>query len=68
MAIDKDIKNVVLARLQTLPKDKVMSIGSVGQLSRNDMIKHVQEEDEIGKKLVRIEMEFLRSLKKWILQ
>ncbi len=60
---DESIKELVLARLEVLPSDANVSIGSYGELSRDEMITHVKKGDEIGNKITQIEMEFLRQLK-----
>ena len=61
--MEDDIKELVIARLQTLPDDISVSVGAEGEYSRDQLIQHVEVEDEIGKKMVEIEMNFLRSLK-----
>ena len=63
----QEIKELVLARLKTLPEDTGISIGSAGDFSRDQLIERVRAEDEIGKKIVEIEMDFLRGLKNGIL-
>lgn len=61
--LQEDIKKLILARLEVLPKDKKMSIGSSGELSRDEMIEHVKNGDVVGKKIIQIELEFLQALK-----
>lgn len=61
--IEDDIKELVKARLSVLPKDVNISIGSDGTYNREELIKHVEAGDEIGKKIVKIDMEFLQALK-----
>lgn len=61
---EEEIKKIVIARLETLPPDKKMSIGSSGEFSRDELIEKVKSDDPIGKKIIQIELEFLRSLKK----
>ena len=63
----EDIKKLVIARLETLPPDKTISIGSRGAFTKDELISRVQKEDEVGEKMIQIELEFLRSLKKGIL-
>jgi len=63
MENEQEIKELVIARLKTLPEDKGVSIGADGEFTKDELIRHVQEGDEIGKKMVEIEMDFLRSLK-----
>ena len=63
----EDIKQLVLIRLETLSSHRKISIGSYGGFSKEELIQHVKDDDEIGKKMVQIEMEFLRALKKGII-
>jgi len=63
----QEIKKIVIARLETLPPDKKISIGSSGEFSRDEIIERVKLGDSVGKKMVQIELEFLRSLKKGML-
>lgn len=65
--MDEDIKNLVIARLEVLPPDKKISIGSIGEFTRDELIESVKKEDAIGRKMIQIELEFLQSLKKGIL-
>jgi len=44
-----EIRELVKARLSTFPVDKKICIGSYGEFSRDDLIKHVSKEDDIGK-------------------
>ncbi len=67
MANDEEIKKIVIARLETLPSDKKISIGSSGEFTRDEIIESVEKGDEIGKKMIQVEMEFLRALKKGII-
>ena len=63
---EKEIIELVIARLQTLPEGREISIGSDGEFTKEDLIQHVQNRDEIGKKMVEVEMSFLRSLKEGV--
>lgn len=60
---DDSVKELVLARLEVLPPDVNISIGSFRGLSRDEMIAHVKKGDAVGDKISKIEMEFLRQLK-----
>jgi len=62
----KDIKNLVIARLKVIPDNLKLSIGG-GEYSKDELIKHVEQGDEIGKKIIEIEMSYLRSLKEGVL-
>lgn len=61
--MDSDVKDLVKMRLSTIPKGFSISVGSQGNFKVEDLIKHIEDEDEIGKSIVEIDMEFLRDLK-----
>lgn len=62
----KEIIEIVKARLATLPPDAILSIGSFGELKRDQIIKEVENNTEIGKKVVEVQLEYLRMLKEGI--
>jgi hypothetical protein len=66
MDTEKEIIDLVVARLQNLPSNKEISIGSSGEFTKDQLIEHVKKDDEVGKKMVAIEMDFLRSMKEGI--
>lgn len=61
--ISEDIKELVIARLDILPADKKISIGSSGEFTKSELIERVKEEDEVGRKVIEMELTFLRALK-----
>ena len=63
---EKEIIDLVIARLQNLPFDKEISIGSSGEFTKEELIEHVKNDDSIGQKMVAIEMDFLRSMKEGV--
>ena len=62
----EEVKNLVIARLEVLPPDVSISIGSQGQFTRDELIVHVEKNDEIGKKIIEVELEYLTLLKEGI--
>lgn len=60
---DDEIRKLVIARLQTLSSDRKISIGSEGEFSKEELIESVNKNDEIGKKITEIQLQYLRSLK-----
>ena len=64
---DEEIRKLVATRLETLPDGAVISVGSDGEFTKEKVIKSVLEGDEIGQKMVEIEMSFLQSLKEGVL-
>ncbi len=63
MNTEKEIIDLVVARLQNLPSNKEISIGSSGEFTKDQLIEHVKKNDDVGKKMSAIEMDFLRSMK-----
>jgi hypothetical protein len=64
---DELVKELVIARLKSLPEDMGISVGSEGNFKKDELIMSVQNGGEIGQKIVEVEMDFLRSLKNGIL-
>ena len=64
----EEIKKIVIARLEVLPENKKISIGNFGEFSKEELIENVNKNSEIGNKIIEIELEFLRAMKKGILQ
>ncbi|MCK4859583.1 MAG: hypothetical protein KAS87_03375, partial [Candidatus Omnitrophica bacterium] len=65
--ISDDLKDLVVARLDVLPSDKKISIGSNGEFTKEELIERVKKGDEIGQKVVELEITFLKALKEGIL-
>jgi hypothetical protein len=61
--ISEDLKDLVIARLDVFSPHKKISIGSDGQFTKNELIECVKQGNKIGKKIVEIELSFLRALK-----
>lgn len=62
--ISEDVKDLVIARLEVLSPDKKFSIGSnEKEFTRDELIESVKNEDEIGQKVIDLELTFLRALK-----
>lgn len=49
---DKDIQDLVIARIQTLPDDVELSIGSEGDFTKDELIDHVRQGDDVGQKIL----------------
>ena len=62
-SISQEIKDLVIARLEVLPEDTGISIGSAGEFTRDELIERVRQGDEIGQKIVQVELSYLKSLK-----
>lgn len=58
-----EVKELIVARLEVMPSDRKLSIGSEGEFTRDELIEHVKKGDKIGKKITEIQLEYLRLLK-----
>jgi hypothetical protein len=60
----KVVKNLVTARLAVLPKEMKISVGgSKNHYSKEELIAHVQKGDQLGQKIAKIHLDYLRSFK-----
>jgi len=64
---NENVRKLVATRLETLPDGAVISVGSDGEFTKKQIIESVLEGNEIGRKMVEIEMSFLQGLKEGIL-
>lgn len=57
-------KNTVLARLRSIPDNALISVGfSAKPLSKEDLIREVEEESQLGREIIEMHMAYLRSFK-----
>lgn len=61
--ISDEIVDLVIARLETIPSNIAISIGHEGNFSISELIKRVHARDEIGKKMIEMQLQYIRSLK-----
>jgi len=59
----KEIRQLVIERIKTLSSGRKISIGSEGSFSKEELIDHVKTGDKIGEKIVKVQMNYLRSFK-----
>lgn len=65
--IPQEIRELILARLEVLSSQMHFSSGnSSANISRDEMIQHVTDGDDIGRDYIETELRFLRALKKGI--
>lgn len=60
---DEDVRKLVMARLSVLSKDTIISLGSDGSFTREQLMESVKNGDMVGEKLAEIQLEWLRSFK-----
>ena len=55
----------VIARLRAMPEKALVSIGmDTKPMTREELIDHVKNADTIGRKIIEVQMNYLRSFKK----
>lgn len=65
--IEKLKKEIALERLMQAPKTVKISFGSSGNfMNRDELIEQVKKETEIGKRIIEIQVEYLKAFKKGI--
>lgn len=62
----EQVKRLVIARLESLPSNVNISVGSEGSFNRGEILEQIKSDTEIGEKMIEIEMEYLRKLKEGI--
>lgn len=65
---DEEIRNLVIARLNTLSPDTMKSIGDEGVFTRDELINNVQKGSKIGRTIEAVEMEWIRAMKTGLIQ
>ncbi len=62
--LSEDIINLVIARLETIPSNIELSVGNEGSFSIEELKERVKKKDDIGKKIIEMQLAYLRSLGK----
>ena len=55
-------KKLVLARLNNLPANMKLSLGSETPITKNELITHIKNGDKVGNKFVEIHLFYLRNI------
>jgi len=63
---DKEIRDIVIARLQSLPSDRKISIGSDGEFTKDELVQNIHNGSDVGNKIIEIQLDYLKSLKEGI--
>jgi hypothetical protein len=62
--ISEDITNLVIARLETIPSNVEISVGGDGSFTISELIERVKKQDDVGKKMIEMQLAYLRALGK----
>ncbi len=61
--IDSDFQKLVYARIQAMPAGTMLSIGSLGEISKEELLQHVKSGDDVGQQMIAVEKAFFQALK-----
>ena len=59
---DEEIRNLVIERLRSISDETSLLVGSDVRLTKTEMIERVKSGDELGKKIIDMQMTYLRDL------
>ena len=62
--VTEEERKLVLARLESMPSNMKLSIGSREPLSKTQLISHIKGADPVGDKFVEIQLTYLRTIAK----
>lgn len=60
-AVKEQLKEITMARIRTISRDAHISLGSE-DYSSEDLIKHLEKNDEIGDELIQMNWQYLKDL------
>ena len=64
MAMTEEFREIVIKRLEAMPENVRVSMGSVGTFSREDLIKNVNDNTELGQLILKMQIEYMKSMTK----
>jgi len=59
--LKQQVQKLVLARVMVLPENMRLTVGSV-DFTRKELVKHVQQDDDVGRQITTMQVEFLQDL------
>jgi hypothetical protein len=65
--LNNDLRKLVISRLSVLSPTTKISLGSAGSFTRDELIKSIEQGENVGEKIIEIEIEWLRSFKEKII-
>jgi len=57
-----NLKNLVIARLESMPDDTELAIGNLGSFSKEVLIKNINDNSNLGKEIVKIQLQYLQDM------
>jgi len=63
---NEEVRDLVIARLQSFPSNRKISIGSEGEFSKDELVQNIRDGSNVGDKIIEIQLSYLKSLKNGI--
>ncbi|MBI2629260.1 hypothetical protein HYW74_04200 [Candidatus Pacearchaeota archaeon] len=60
--IKEELKEVVIMRIETIPSNLKLAIGSDKALTKEEMIRHVKDGDSIGRQIINSHISFMKAV------
>jgi uncharacterized membrane protein YvbJ len=54
--------NLVIARLESMPDDTELAIGNFGSFSKKVLIQNINDNSNLGKEVVKIQLQYLQDM------
>ena len=64
LQINEELKKLVIKRLEVMQSNIKVSMGTLGTFSKEDLIKNVEDDTNLGKFVVKMQIEYLKSMSK----
>jgi hypothetical protein len=61
--IEREFQKLVMARLRALPDDTSLSMGNGKSYKKEELVGHVENNDDIGQQMVEIDKMYLQAIK-----
>ena len=63
MALSEAEWDLAMARMEAFPEHLKMAILGLGVLTKEQMLLHIDKRDEIGERIARIQLDYMKKLK-----
>ncbi len=60
--IAEELKKIVLCKLDIIPPNFKLSVGNKGSFTKDQLRKHIENEDEIGVLFANMQLRFMKAL------
>ena len=62
MTRNEEFKEIIIKRLEAMPGNVRVSMGSQGTFSKSDLISNVKNDTPLGELIIKMQIEYMRSM------